>query len=141
MERVPSQQFEPRFPGLARWGRLWGVPRLEERLTLEFSPRLKTSLGRCMPGQGKIRLAASLLEVPRNLLTEVVCHEAAHAAVFELHGRSPSPHGPEWKALMKSAGYEPRVRIHFEDLPEPLPGKGDREPSGNTAALSVRPPD
>lgn len=124
MESIGSQQVEPLLLMLARWGELWGVPRLEDRLTLEFSSRLKTTLGRCMVGQGRIRLAASLLEVSRSFLEEVVCHEAAHVAVYELYGKGPRPHGAAWKALMKSAGYEPRARIHFEDLPEPFARRG-----------------
>jgi predicted SprT family Zn-dependent metalloprotease len=35
----------------------------------------------------------------------------AHLATRELHGRSVRPHGPEWKALMTSAGFEPRTRL------------------------------
>ena len=35
----------------------------------------------------------------------------AHLAARELHGRNVRPHGPEWKALMTSAGYEPRTRL------------------------------
>jgi predicted SprT family Zn-dependent metalloprotease len=41
----------------------------------------------------------------------VVCHELAHLAARERHGDRIHPHGPEWKALMRAAGYAPRVRM------------------------------
>jgi len=40
-----------------------------------------------------------------------------------LHGRDCRPHGPEWKALMRQAGFEPRVRIPAEQLVERPRGK------------------
>jgi predicted SprT family Zn-dependent metalloprotease len=58
-----------------------------------------------------MRVAAFLLGAPDQLLHEVLCHEAAHAAVYELHGRGPKPHGLEWRKLMVAAGFEPRVRL------------------------------
>jgi predicted SprT family Zn-dependent metalloprotease len=47
---------------------------------------------------------------------EVLCHEAAHAAVVALHGRRVRPHGAEWRDLMLFAGFRPRVRLPSEDL-------------------------
>jgi predicted SprT family Zn-dependent metalloprotease len=52
-----------------------------------------------------------LLTGPPELLREALCHEAAHAAVYELHGRVPRPHGREWRDLMQTAGFEPRTRM------------------------------
>jgi len=77
-------------------------------------------LGLCTPAQTRLRIASFLLEAPSSLLNEVLCHEAAHAAVYELHGRHVRPHGSEWKDLMKLAGYIPRVRIPADEL-EALP--------------------
>jgi len=111
---------------LEHWAALWGVTGLEERLTITFSRRLRSSLGRCSPVNGEVRLAAFLLDSPRELLDEVVCHEAAHAAVYELHGRRVKPHGHEWKGLMQGAGYEPKARIKFADLPQAVRVTTDR---------------
>jgi predicted SprT family Zn-dependent metalloprotease len=36
-----------------------------------------------------------------------LCHELAHAAALQIHGGGISPHGPEWHALIKTAGYSP----------------------------------
>jgi predicted SprT family Zn-dependent metalloprotease len=41
----------------------------------------------------------------------VLCHELAHLAARERHGDRIRPHGPEWKALMRAAGYEPKTRL------------------------------
>jgi predicted SprT family Zn-dependent metalloprotease len=76
------------------------------------------SLGRCQPEQKRIRLASWLREAPGELLAEVLCHEAAHVAVHELHGRGCRPHGSEWKSLMRAAGYDARTRIPEDALPQ-----------------------
>ena len=93
------------------WAGLWGVPGLTESVTLEFSRRLRSSLGNCRPAQSLIRLAAHLEEKNEDLLEEVLCHELAHVAVYRLFGRSVRPHGREWKSLISAAGFEPRVRF------------------------------
>ncbi len=107
---------------LAPWCRRWGVPGLERRLKITVSRRLRMSLGRCSPIRGEIRIASFLLDAPASLVHEVLCHEAAHVAVAELHGRSVRPHGREWRALMWAAGFEPRVRLKVEGL-DRLPGR------------------
>ena len=96
---------------LAEWARTWSIPTLAERVQLEISRRLRTSLGRCHPSTGKIRLHPALLEEPEELLREVACHEAAHVAVYLRHGNAARPHGPEWAELMRAAGFEPRARM------------------------------
>jgi SprT protein len=96
---------------LERWLDLWDVPHLDARSRIEWSPRLTTSLGRCYPDKKLVRIASHLERAPDGLLNEVLCHEMAHLAVRELHGRSARPHGPEWKALMEKAGFEPRTRL------------------------------
>lgn len=96
----------------------WGLPDLGERVTLRVSRRLRRSLGSYHSGRAEITLAAWLFDAPSPLLDEVLCHEAAHAAVHFLHGRGARPHGREWRDLMAKAGFEPRVRIPFSELPE-----------------------
>lgn len=96
---------------LDRWLDRWGTPALSSTLRVEFSPRLRRSFGRCYLEQRVIRLAVSLGDTQSWLLDEILCHEAAHAAVHELYGAAASPHGDEWQELMRMAGYEPRMRI------------------------------
>jgi predicted SprT family Zn-dependent metalloprotease len=112
---------------LTDWAQRWGVPGLERRLSVQISTRLRTSLGRYSSAQRELRVASYLLDGPPSLLREVLCHEAAHAAVYERHGRSTRPHGPEWQALMREAGFAPRVRIPAAELDGlPLPARRAR---------------
>jgi predicted SprT family Zn-dependent metalloprotease len=103
---------------VAPWAEAWGVTGLEHRVEICFNPRLKRSLGRCVPTKGEIRLAGFLRRGPPKLLREVLCHEAAHAAVYELHGVGPRPHGREWRALMEAVGFEARARFPAHLVPE-----------------------
>lgn len=96
---------------LAHWLRVWDVPELGASLRIEFSPRLKRAFGRCYQEERLIRLTPSLLDSQSHLLAEILCHEAAHAAVFERDGADAQPHGAEWEDLMRMVGFEPRVRI------------------------------
>lgn len=95
----------------------WGVSGLHKKVNVQFSPRMTTSLGRCYPVRKLIRLN-SVLDDPRNreLLAETLCHEMAHVAVFSLHEKKVKPHGVEWQALMRMAGYEPRVSIDAKEI-------------------------
>jgi predicted SprT family Zn-dependent metalloprotease len=54
-----------------------------------------------------------------SVLEEVLCHEAAHLAVFQLFGESCRPHGPEWAQLMRAAGFEPRRRLVLDEAGSP----------------------
>lgn len=102
---------------LAQWAKLWSSPRLVEIVTISFSTRLKKSLGRVCPETGVIRLNSRLQNAPRGFLIEVLCHEAAHVAVYLVHGSKPKPHGPEWCDLMRRAGYQPSTRLDHRSLP------------------------
>ncbi len=113
-----------------RWLQLWNTPDLAAQTTIEWSPRMTRSLGRCYPERRLIRLAAFLDEADNALLEEVLCHELAHLAAHELHGTSTGsirPHGPEWKTLMRAAGYEPRTRMPAPpNAPKPQPRRRRR---------------
>ena len=92
------------------WLALWGVPELEGRLRIEWSWRLRRSLGRAFPQRCLVRLSPLLLDSPRELLLEAVCHEVAHVAV-PLLSRSSRPHGRAWNELMQAARFVPRIRV------------------------------
>jgi SprT-like family len=128
---LPSHLVE----SLDRWLQLWNVPHLEAKSRIEWSPRLTRSLGRCYPDKRLIRMASYLESAPDGLLQEVLCHEMAHLAARELHGRNVRPHGPDWKALMTSAGYEPRTR-----LPSPNEPRGPEENTGPPTSTSTAAP-
>jgi predicted SprT family Zn-dependent metalloprotease len=93
------------------WARLWGVPGLDARLSIEWSRRLRRSLGRAFPQRGLVKLSAALRSAPAERVLETLCHEVAHIAVLELHGAPCRPHGPEWAALVRAAGFVPSVRL------------------------------
>ena len=99
------------LPDLRRWAELWEVPGLEQRAQIRFSRRLEVSLGRCTPARASIRLHCDLARGPRDLLLEVVCHELAHVAAWEMHGRAIRPHGREWQDLVSRAGYVPSTGL------------------------------
>lgn len=105
------------------WSAVWELPGLEQRVRVSVSSRLRSSLGRCAPERGVVRIAKAVAEGPSELLDEVLCHEVAHVAVFELHGRMPRPHGKEWAALLRAVGFEPRARIAGRGLGTPSTGK------------------
>ncbi len=105
---------------LIDWAVLWGVPELPFGVRIVFSSRLQSSLGRCAPRAGLIRLNPGLLEAVPEALREVVCHEAAHVATWLRYGRRARAHGDEWKAMMRAAGYEARVRWTEATVPEPV---------------------
>jgi len=109
---LPNQTLPPLVrKRLDRWLAHWGTPSLSRSLRIEWSSRLRRSFGRCYQDERLIRLTPSLRESQSFLLSEILCHEAAHAAVYELYGAVAHPHGPEWEAMMRTAGFEPRVRI------------------------------
>ncbi len=92
---------------LTRLGEVWNLPRLHLEVEVVFSPKLTRSMGRAIPSRGIVRLHVALAHAPRRLLTEVLCHEAAHIVVFRRHGENKRPHGPEWAELVRQAGYKP----------------------------------
>jgi predicted SprT family Zn-dependent metalloprotease len=108
-----QQLLESGAPAVARCADAWNEPNLPARLTLVVGQRLSRSLGRCHPERGLVQIARFALELSAELRDEIICHEAAHLVVFERHGRSGRPHGSEWKALMRSVGLAPRVRIQL----------------------------
>lgn len=92
---------------LRSWGRLWKDPELPRQLSVTFSRRLRVTLGRCTPATGRVVLSERLKSGSASRLLEVLCHEAAHVAAFRRHGRGAAPHGEEWAALVRQAGFSP----------------------------------
>ena len=89
---------------------LWGCSDLASSVAIQFSGRLKSSLGRTRVDVHKVSLNPLLTSANEQLLDEVLCHELAHIAIYERFGASAKPHGPEWIALVRQAGFEPRLR-------------------------------
>lgn len=104
---------------LSKWAKSWRTPSLPQRVRISFSFRLRKSMGRVRPQSGIISLNAKLDSAPRAVLLEVLCHEAAHVATFLLHGLDAKPHGPEWRVLVRAAGYQPSTSLKCRWLPQP----------------------
>ncbi len=85
-------------PHLKQWARLWRCRPLAS-VECAVNARLSVSLGRCRPAARAIELNPRLLSHAWRLRREVLCHEAAHFAVRELHGLAAKPHGAEWREL------------------------------------------
>lgn len=101
------------------WAAVWGLPGFEQRLRISFSSRLSRSLGRCTPRSGRIVLHPVLSGASHSRVAEVLCHEAAHIAAYELFGKSVRPHGPEWAALVTAAGFQPRYKATYPNALQP----------------------
>jgi SprT protein len=98
---------------LARRTTGWNISGLLDRVSVKFSRRMRRSLGLCIPSKRLVRLNPWVLPRNSELLEEVLCHELAHIAAFELHGAKVRPHGREWRALMCAAGFEPRIGVRL----------------------------
>ena len=104
---------------LSKWAKSWRTPSLPQRVKISFSLRLRKSLGRVRPQSGIITLNAKLASAPRAITLEILCHEAAHVAAFLLHGSDAKPHGPEWRTLVRAAGYQPSTSLKCPWLTQP----------------------
>ena len=99
------------FKRALEWASLWGVPKLLEGMSVERNRRLKTTVARWIEEKKCVELGPRFFRL-RKLQSNVLCHELAHAAAVQLHGKSVSQHGPEWCALMRAAGYAPSSKLN-----------------------------
>ena len=112
----PKIDFRPKVENLCS---LWEALDIVESVSVEFSARLRTSLGRTIPQRRLIRLHPLLSSAGSNhLLDEVLCHELAHVVAHYRHGRDIAPHGPEWRALVSSAGFAPSIHLTVDEVPK-----------------------
>lgn len=90
------------------WSRIWGCPNLPNEIEISPNHRLTRTLARYRRDTGTIEVGERFLEL-RAKQAEILAHEMAHAAVDVLHGQRVATHGPEWKALIRAAGFTPAV--------------------------------
>ena len=114
---------------ILEFSHLWEVSELPGLVKVEFSPRMKTSLGRCLPERGIVRLNNHLRSRSREFVREVLCHELAHFVIHRRFGAHVKPHGVEWQRLVELAGYEPSARVsslfsEFEASDQEVVGSG-----------------
>ena len=94
---------------LARLAAIWCCPWLSQ-VTVTFVEPRRASLGSSNSNLRSIRLDVRLRRRPA-LLAEAVCHEAAHLVSFDRSRGKGRPHGPEWRSLVRAAGFEARIRL------------------------------
>lgn len=116
---IPSSLMD----AIRRCFSLWGLAGFEENVTICFSRRMCRALGRCYVKRRRISLSKRLREMPISILEEVLCHESAHLAAFQLCGENHRPHGPEWAHLMRLAGFDPRRRLVLDEYGISTPSK------------------
>ncbi len=110
-----EQAFATPVAARARtWFTLWRLPALGEAVRVRFSARMFRAVGRCYPQRRLVSLAAAVAEMEEAQILAILCHEFAHIAAYEHHGRRIRPHGVEWRALVAAAGFSPSVRFHDE---------------------------
>lgn len=109
---APPKSTPPDVPFLVRTlvaG--WSALPYTDDIRVTFSSSLLTSLGRCNPALARITLHPCLLAESRPRLPEVLCHELAHILVYRLFGVDAKPHGLEWQALVRAAGFDPSTSL------------------------------
>ena len=107
---------------IRNWAASWDCRGLDEKVSVEWSSRLRTSLGRSYPERHLIRLNPVLgAKANRGLMRETLCHEFAHIAVYAMQGRSARIHGAEWRDLMQKARFEPRTAVPVSELKQTPP--------------------
>ena len=105
MKRISRQAAQLR----RQWATIWCIPELSDTGKLQFNPRLTRTVARWV-------LATRCLEVGRRFFesnrkqTSILCHEYAHAAAVLRFGPGVRSHGPEWRQLVRAAGFEPAAR-------------------------------
>jgi predicted SprT family Zn-dependent metalloprotease len=102
---------EPYREIISGWASTWQLPGLLDEVIIEFSNRLRSSIGLCYPERSLIRLHRVVRELDEPIFLEILCHELAHVAVYRLHGRGARPHGREWASLLGLAGFPARTRL------------------------------
>lgn len=109
---------------IARWSEAWSLPDLPEAVVIDLNRRLRTRVGRYCPDGHRIELGPRFLSL-RSRKAEVLAHELAHAAVRRRYSRNCKPHGPEWKSLVRAAGFEPMLRMRVRATPTTATSSGD----------------
>jgi predicted SprT family Zn-dependent metalloprotease len=81
------------------------------RLEIAVNPNLKSTVARWIPPSNVLEISAAAKSRGARALRDIISHEAAHVVVWDRSGRGVRPHGPEWAAVMRAAGFEPRATL------------------------------
>lgn len=90
--------------------RLWAHRPVAD-VEVRVNARLSATAGRFLPAAELIEVSQAFMARPTAVQREIICHEAAHLVVDHRYGRSARPHGVEWSALIRAAGFTPRASL------------------------------
>ncbi len=88
------------------WVRQWRVPTLLGQISVRRNNLLRTTVARWREKMKRLELGPQFFRMTKRQ-DEILCHELAHAAALQIHGRGILSHGPEWHALITAVGYSP----------------------------------
>src|SRR5436190_12873449 len=86
----------------------WKHPRVSQ-LDISLNSNLRSTLARWIPPSNILEMSNKVESRNARALREIISHEAAHVVVWDRSGRAARPHGLEWSALMRAAGFRPRA--------------------------------
>src|SRR5580704_1623803 len=109
------------------WSRLWRVPDLLQRISFRRNPSLRTTVARWLENAHSLELGPRFFRLKKHQ-HKILCHELAHAAAVQIHGRDVSPHGPEWRSLVEAAGYAPSSILKTSGMITTTQRKGKSSP-------------
>jgi predicted SprT family Zn-dependent metalloprotease len=95
---------------LASLADAWREARIS-RLDVAVNPNLRSTLARWIPPSNVLEISTAVMSRGARAIREIITHEAAHVVVWNRSGRGARPHGQEWSALMRAAGFEPRATL------------------------------
>jgi len=88
----------------------WKHSRVSQ-LDIVVNPSLRSTLARWLPPNNFLEISTAAKSRGARTLREIISHEAAHVVVWDRSGGAARPHGPEWAALMRTAGFRPRATL------------------------------
>lgn len=92
------------------WIRQWRVPTLLQQISIRPNNLLRTTVARWREKMKCLELGPQFFRMTERQ-DEILCHELAHAAAVQIYGKGVSPHGVEWHALVKAAGFSPSAIV------------------------------
>lgn len=95
---------------LVELAKVWRNPGVS-RLQILVNPNFKSTIARWLSPSGVLEISPSAESRGATEFCEIISHEAAHFVVWYQSGSAARPHGPEWAALMRAAGFEPRATL------------------------------
>ncbi len=88
-------------------------PRLAERVTVSWNPRMRTSAGLASYQRWEVILNPALQKISQEEVDKTLRHELAHLLACDRSGRKKiTPHGTEWRQACVDLGIPNESRTH-----------------------------